>query len=374
MGKTRILVVEDEAIIAMTLRNRLLGLGYDVPPTVFTGQEALEKAAELRPDLVLMDIRLRGDMDGIAAADQVRARFDIPVIYLTAYADKETLARAKVTEPYGYILKPYQERELHTAIEIALYKHRVQQEREELAARLRQAEKLEAVAMLAAGVAHHFNNLMAVVVGYASLLRDGPIEQDELPGHLETIQAAGERAAALTRQLLAFSRQHMLRPEVHDLNTTVKSLHEVLLRSLDAGIEVEITAAAEPALATYDQGQIEQVLVNLAQNARSAMPRGGHFHLQVARVTLDEAQARAHSEERPGHFVRLLVTDTGAGINAQTLPRIFEPFFSTDPEQAGLGLSVAYGIVKQHGGWIDVHSAPGQGTTLGVYLPASPGQ
>jgi signal transduction histidine kinase len=370
MSIATILVVEDDGIIAMTLRNKLIGLGYDVPPTVFSGEEAVAKARELCPDVVLMDIHLRGEMDGIEAAEQIRAQHDVPVIYLTAYADEETLTRAKITEPYGYILKPYQERELQSAIEIALYKHQAERQLREAEAQLHQAEKLEAVGLLAAGVAHHFNNLMAIVVGYTSLLRDGQVDEEERPACLETILAAGEQAAALTRQLLAFSRKHMLRPEPYDLNRIVLSLREVLQRTVGEDIPVKIIASATPARAELDLGQIEQVLLNLAQNARAAMPQGGQLTIAVDEVTLTEEAARGTPEILPGPYVRLSVTDTGVGMDTRTLEHIFEPFFSTDIQRAGLGLSVVYGIVRQHGGWIDVQSTLGQGATFWICLPA----
>jgi len=370
MKKARILVVEDDGIIAMTLRNRLLGLGYDVPPTVFSGEEAIAQTAELVPDLVLMDIHLSGEMDGIEAADQIRTQHDTPVIFVTAYADQATLERAKVTEPYGYILKPYQEREVQTAIEITLYKRQAENRLREAEAQLRQAEKLEAVGLLAAGIAHHFNNLMAIVIGYTSLLYDNQIEEKEIPDCLKTVLTAGEQAANLTRQLLTFSRKHMLQPESHDMNQVVLSLREVLQRAVGEQVTIELVPAAQPAHAEFDIGQIEQLLLNLAQNAREAMPTGGKLTITVDKMTLSEEAAQCIPETQPGQFLRLQVTDTGTGMDERTQERIFEPFFSTDTERAGLGLPVVYGIVKQHGGWVDVESAPGQGTTFWVHLPA----
>jgi signal transduction histidine kinase len=317
-----------------------------------------------------MDIHLSGEMDGIEAADQIRTQHDIPVIFVTAYADEATLERAKVTEPYGYILKPYQEREVHTAIEIVLYKHQAEKRLREVEAQLRQAEKLEAVSLLAAGIAHHFNNLMAVVVGYTNLLCDGQVDEEEVPACLQTILTAGKQTAKLTHQLLTFSRKHMLQPELHDLNRVVLSLREVLQRAVGEDITIKLVPAPQPAHAEFDIGQIEQLLLNLAQNARDAMLQGGQLTIVVDEITLSAEAALAVPEVQPGQFLRLRVTDTGTGMDERTRERIFEPFFSTDPERAGLGLPVIYGIVKQHGGWIDVESALGQGTTFAVHLPA----
>jgi signal transduction histidine kinase len=372
MSSARILIVEDEAIVARDLGDRLAALGYTVAGTTAFGEEAVRLAVEAEADLVLMDVRLRGAVDGVSAAEALRSRRDVPVVYLTAHADEATLARARVTEPFGYVLKPFEERELRTVIEMALYKHQAEAERKRLEERIRQAQKMEAVGQLAGGIAHDFNNLLTAINGYAYLLRDGlPADSPWHPA-VEAIAAAGEHAADLTRQLLAFSRKRMVQPRLLDPNQLVRHCEQILHHLIQDTIQV--CKDLDPAVAKVraDPGQLEQVLFNLAVNARDAMPQGGRLTLATAQVVRDADAARAHPEMPAGPYVRLTVADTGRGMDEATRARIFEPFFTTKEvgQGTGLGLTTVYGIVKASGGWIDVASTPGQGTTFTIHLPA----
>ena len=244
-------------------------------------------------------------------------------------------------------------------------------ERKQLEAQFRQAQKMEAVGRLAGGVAHDFNNLLMVVRGYSelSLARLGPHES--LRTNLEEIQKAADRAASLTQQLLAFSRQQVLQPKVLDLNTVVTDAEKMLRRLIGEDIEVVAELAPELGPVMSDPGRIEQIILNLAVNGRDAMPQGGRLTLKTSNVTLDEAFARGHVGARPGPHVLLAVSDTGTGMDAETRSHVFEPFFTTKgvDKGTGLGLSTVYGIVKQSGGFIRVDSAPGRGTTFEIYLP-----
>ncbi len=495
MASARILVVEDERIVAKDLQSQLEKLGYAVPVVAASGAEALQKAAETRPDLVLMDIRLKGKMDGVETSQLVRDQFNIPVIYLTAYADENTLKRAKITEPFGYIVKPFEERELRTNIEIALYKHRMERklreselwlattlksigdgvittdsrervtfmnrvaealtgwkqedavgkeltqvltilqeetrasaenpvtkalqegqvvalamdtvlvssdgkeipiadtaapivddkgnlagavlvfrditEHKRVEERLRESHKMEAVGRLAGGVAHEFNNLLMVIRGYSELLLQRSSANDLVHTNAEEIRKAADRAASLTRQLLAFSRKQVLQPKVLDLNAVVTEVEKILRRLI--GEDIELVTALEPALGCVkaDPGQIEQIILNLAVNARDAMPRGGRLTLETSNVELEEDFARQHSSVASGPHVLLAVSDTGTGMDAETRSHIFEPFFTTKgwDKGTGLGLATIHGIVKQSGGIIWVESAPGRGTTFKICLP-----
>jgi PAS domain S-box-containing protein len=616
MASPRILVVEDERIVAAGLRKRLGQLGYDVPVVACSGEEAVRLAGELLPDLVLMDIQLEGEMDGVQAAEQVR-RLGLPVVYLTAYSNHEVLDRAKVTEPYGYILKPYEDRELHVVVETALYKHRIeralhererwqsavldsigdavvttddqgritflnptaerltgwrdgeargrpleevltllhQQTRQPVEAPLRQAvregakvplanhtvlvsrtgeerpvddsatpildgglplggamvfrdvseryraeqasarlaaivqsaedaiigttaegvitswndgaerlygfapeevqgwplavlfpeghrdelrrllervrggerlgafetagrqkdakvvevmmsispvldpegrvtgaaaiahdvtvarrlehqvrhaQKMEAIGRLAGGVAHDFNNLLAVINGFTEVLLRLLPDNPRAVEHLEQILRAGERAAALTRQLLAYSRKQVLQPKVLDLNEVVEGARMMLGRVI--GEDVELAAVPAPDLwrVRADPGQMDQVLMNLCVNARDAMPRGGKITLETRNVELDAAASADLFDVRPGRYVLLAVADAGAGMDEATKSHLFEPFFTTKGEGkgTGLGLATVFGIVKQTGGYVKVYSEVGHGTTFKVYLPA----
>ena len=240
-------------------------------------------------------------------------------------------------------------------------------------AQLRQAQKMEAIGQLAGGVAHDFNNLLAVIRGNTELvlMNDGQAGETARDG-LKQVIAASDRAANLSRQLLAFSRKQVMRPQPLNLNDVVGNLTKMLKRIIGEDIQLSCSYAARLPSVQADVGMLEQVLVNLVVNARDAMPQGGQLLLATEAVRLDAAAPKTHPEASVGDFVCLSVTDTGTGIAAQHLPHIFEPFFTTKDvgKGTGLGLATAYGIVQQHQGWIEVASQPGAGSTFKMFLPA----
>lgn len=245
-------------------------------------------------------------------------------------------------------------------------------DRKRLEGQLRQAQKMEAIGQLAGGVAHDFNNLLTVISGYSELLQHHLSADETLRRQAEQIKIAGDRATALTRQLLAFSRQQVLRPVVLDLNVVVTNLLQMLPRLIGEHIELKTALDPRPTFVKTDPGQLEQVLLNLAINARDAMPDGGTLTIETSNVALDETACRRIGTISPGSFVQLTVHDTGCGIDAATQTRIFEPFFTTKDigKGTGLGLATVYGIVTQSRGAISVNSAPGRGASFAVYFPA----
>jgi two-component system, cell cycle sensor histidine kinase and response regulator CckA len=244
-------------------------------------------------------------------------------------------------------------------------------ERKGLEEQLRQAQKMEAVGTLAGGVAHDFNNLLTVISGYSQILLEQHAQDAQSNRSIEQIFRAAERATSLTRQLLAFSRRQMLQPRVVNLNTLIRNLEKMLHPLLGERIQIVLRAGHDLGAVRADPGQLEHILMNLAVNARDAMPRGGTLVIQTANEDLGQTFARSHPGAAPGLYVVLSVTDTGTGMDAHALAHLFEPFFTTkEPGKGtGLGLSMVYGIVKQSGGYISVDSELGRGTTFRVYLP-----
>jgi PAS domain S-box-containing protein len=245
-------------------------------------------------------------------------------------------------------------------------------ERKRLEEQLRQSQKMEAIGQLAGGVAHDFNNILTVIHGHASLMLQAKVLPGPAEKSVQQIVHAAERAAALTRQLLTFSRRQVMQPRQLDLNELVSTMTMMLARILGEDIALQLHYWPQPAFLRADASMLEQVLLNLAVNARDAMPKGGQLSIRISAAEISEQHAANFPDARPGNFVCLTVTDTGCGIAPENLRRIFEPFFTTKEvgKGTGLGLATVYGVVKQHHGWLELESQVGVGSTFRVYLPA----
>jgi signal transduction histidine kinase len=370
-----VLLVEDDEedyLLTKSLLSRLDGVWHELH-WVGDYPTALSAARDGDYDVCLVDYRL-GAANGIQLIrDLVASGHDLPVIVLTGQGDREVDIEAARAGAADYLVKgEVSPALLERTIRYAMRSHADMRALRESEETLRQAQKMEAVGRLAGGVAHDFNNMMSVVIGYSELVLASldvahPQRQD-----IEEIKRAGERASAMTNQLLAFSRKQVFQTRIVDVNTVVIEVKKLLQHVL--GEDIELAGILDPALEPIevDPGQLEQVIMNLAINARDAMPMGGKLTIETANVELDD-DPLSHVDVQPGPYVLLSVTDTGVGMEAETIRQIYEPFFTTKEEGkgTGLGLATVFGIVKQSGGDISVDSTPGQGATFKVYLPHS---
>lgn len=381
MTRPTVLIAEDESLIAEELKDRIeRSLGFDVIGVVASGEQAVARASERRPDLVLMDIHLRGAIDGIEAATRIRQVNDIPIVYLTAHSDPRTVDRAKATRPYGYLLKPFAERDLRITLGVALANHELEKRLREGEERLRQIEtrvlqarKAEAIGRLAGGIAETYNNILQVIVGNGELLQLELEPGAEALRLVQPILDASERAASLGRQLAVLSSQHATTPVVMSLDQVLGEHACMLGRILGAGVTTVWEAGAGPGSVLIDRSQLQHVLMELALNAREAMPAGGTLTLRSSRISLGENVVAGRTSVTPGSFLRISVEDTGVGMAPDVIAHLFEPFFTTKDRAPGkwqgLGLATIHAVVHQAGGFLEVHSVEGRGTTVDIYLP-----
>ena len=321
-------------------------------------------------DLVLSDFSLP-TFDGSSAMAMVCARWpDLPVILVSGTLGEERAVDSLKGGATDYVLKGHLSR-LVPAVHRAMHEVEERAERGRLEAQFIEAQKMEVIGQLAGGVAHDFNNILAVIMCYSDLMIEGFGADDPLRKHAEEIRHASERAAGLTRQLLVFSRKETVQPVVLDLNDVVNDLDKILRRLIDENIEMTIAPGKQTGRVKADAGYVGQVLMNLVVNARDVMPNGGKLTIAINNVTLDENYARTCTGAIPGDYVMLSVSDTGTGMTDEVKAHLFETFFTTKPvgKGTGLGLATCQTIVQQSGGHIGVESEVGKGTTFKIYFP-----
>ncbi len=367
----RLLLIEDYEEFAHSLVLKLKNNGYDVAHERVDTSAALHSALDNATwDLVLSDYQLPNFNAIDALTIFKKKEIDIPFIVVTGTVGEETAVEVMKAGAHDYVFKgnltrliPVLKRELREAA--------MRSKLRESEGQLRQAPKLEAVGRLAGGISHDFNNVLAVILMYCDKLLDQLSPNDPNFHDVEQIKKSGERAAALTKQLLAFSRKQRLEPQVLSLNPIIQSIEKMLKVLLAENITLELKLDKNLKNVLVDPGSMEQILINLTANARDAMPNGGHYTIETANVELNEKSSE-YPIAIPGTYVMMVVQDTGFGMDLKTQKKIFDPFFSTKgPKGTGLGLSTVYGIVKQSLGYIFVYSEPDRGATFRIFLPPS---
>ena len=369
---TRILCLEDNPQDRVLLEMTLTSAGLDCEFLHTNSREAFESAVTKDAfDLIISDFSLPGydGMTALATARKVQP--ETPFIFVSGTLGEERAIESLQKGATDYVLKDRRER-LVAAVRRALRDTQDRARRKQLEEQLRQSQKMEAIGQLAGGVAHDFNNILAVIQGNADLaLMTLGSAHPEVRENLYQVAAAAKRAANLTRQLLAFSRKQAMRLQPINLNHAVENLAKMLRRVIGSNISMHCDYDPSPLFVRADAGMLDQVILNLVVNARDAMPQGGQLLVATRKIHFADQSAASHPEARTGDFISLKISDTGCGIAPEHLPHIFEPFFTTKDvgKGTGLGLATVYGIVKQHYGWVNLVTQVGAGTTFEILLP-----
>jgi len=426
MTEVNIMIVEDEVILAKELRIKLENLGYYVTSIVNSGEKAIESSDQDRPDLILMDINLKSKMDGIEAAEIIHSRLGIPIIFLTAYADEDKLERAKITMPFGYILKPFTDKDLKVNIEMALYvaridaerrhaeeelrnykghleelveernalllesneqlqkemeeRKRAEEERRESQLQLFQSSKLVSLGEIAASLVHEMNQPLGGISLASQYIRrmdkKGQLTKEEIDSCLDDIDSLVTRMSKITQHIRGFARQDTTEFRQVNVNETIESALTLLneqLRLRDITVTLELSPALPEIIG--EPFQLEEVWINLVANARDALEEKQKKLTDAGQETTNYEKrlniSTSHNQDSEIPFVEVLITDNGTGLIQETKEKIFEPFFTTKEvgKGTGLGLSICHGIIESHKGDILMESKAGEGTTVRVILP-----
>jgi len=375
MDTRSVLIVDDDEGFRDSLKDILEEHGYEVL-CAGSCSEAMKTAREFLPMVVLLDVKLPDGSGTGLLADLKELNGDCICAMMTAFADLESALKALEWGAFQYLQKPVRPLELLNMLERAFDTILLKEEKKRLQEHLAHSQKMEAIGTLAGGIAHDFNNLLQAIMGYAQMLLVEVEGQGSLFRKLTEIEKAAQRASELTRGLLMFSRKIEGKMRPVDLNQEVRNAERLLKRTIPKMINIELRLEKHIRIVDADPTQIEQVAMNLAVNARDAMPEGGKLTIETKNVILDEAFSRENFECVPGKYVLLKVTDTGQGMDEETQERMFEPFFTTKDvgKGTGLGLATVFGIVKSHKGYISSESKPSQGTTFKIYLPVASGR
>jgi len=369
-----ILHVEDNAKDAALINATLKAGGITCATTRVQTRDDFVAALELGFDLILSDFTLPR-FDGLSALNIAQAQQpDLPVIFVSGTLGEERAIEALKSGATDYVLKEGVSR-LVPAVRRAMQEVEERAERRRLEAQFIAGQKMDVIGQLAGGVAHDFNNILAVIIGYCHLMRSDLDPASPLLKYAEEIRHASERAAGLTRQLLIFSRKQTVQPVVIDLNDVVSDMDQLLRRLIDANIEMTLVPGKSIGCIHADSGYVGQVLMNLVVNARDAMPYGGKLVISTKGVVVDEKYADIHMRQFPGEYVVLSVSDTGTGMTDEVKARLFEPLFTTKPsgKGTGLGLVTCQNIMQLSGGQIRFYSESGKGTTFEIYFPRQNG-
>jgi signal transduction histidine kinase len=370
----RVLFIEDSDDDTALQVRMLRQASYDVEFDRVDSPSALTEVLGQKWDLIISDYSMP-QFTGTDALRLVRERdLDVPFLFVSGTIGEDTAVAALKVGAQDYLMKTNLSR-LIPAVRRELREAEERRQRRRLEQQIHQLQRFEAIGRLAGGVAHDFNNMIGAILGWADMGYEEASPNSRVQERFQMIRSQAERAASLTRQLLAYARRQILQPCNTNLNELVRAEIRLLRNVIGERIEIQ-TALAQELWATWaDATQVEQILMNLCLNARDALSTGGRLLIETQNVEIEEDYHRVHAYARPGRFVLLRVSDTGTGMDAATLEHIFEPFFTTKEigKGTGLGLATVYGIVKQHKGFIDADSAPGQGSVFRVYLPAGAG-
>ena len=388
-----ILLVDDDFVFKMDLERSLASMGYHVVGLAESGEESVQMARDLHPDLILMDIVMPGSMDGISAAEKIRQESDVAIVFITGHSDPQTIERAKRVEPFGYIMKPFSEAAIRSIVEIAFYRKemerklkkgnggqekksekgiRIEPESGKFLTQLLNAQKMEAIGTLTGGIAHDYNNLLTIIIGNLCMAQEETEAHSVMAKLLRRVEEASYKAKDLTHQLMIFSQSWRPNKEQGPIEGLLRETPEQV--PTHVGISYRFSIQDDLWPVAYDAKQMRYAISNILINAVESMSEGGTIAIQAENRIIQNKGNHSALLLGEGNYVRIAIQDEGRGIPEEHMIKIFDPYFSTKERGVqkgmGLGLATAYTIIQKHGGHITVDSTVGVGTTVNIFLPA----